>query len=191
MKTTVNNATLDVIKEHAYKPELKQAQIRQIILTEYPVRQVKSGGLFAEEEFGIESKPYESTRVAWVDVPLNANEEEIKKRIEDTFATTGKIRRTLSLKPIIDAGLAWALANGKRTMDQIREKQLVRNKNGEPVMYKHRVNGEIIESPQYKKLSYFAQGAADVDLRPASNLNEEVAGAEAFEAIVEEAAVTE
>lgn len=159
MKKEESRITVESVEEHAFKPELGSATLRQTITSTYPTRQANSGGLFEEDEYDLEAKPYASDRVTFIDVPhkLIGNIEAVQAKIDAN--PNARIQRTLSLKPMFSKNQLAAIEKGLKTAEELAEKQVVKNKDGEDILY----NGVR----QYKVNTLSLSGAADVDHRPA------------------------
>ena len=181
MKIRFNAITVDSTDENQFKPELFQAQLRQVVTSCYPSRVADSGGLFSEDEYGLEEQTFDSNRVTWIDIPHGQTVEQVEERLR--AFQNARIRRTLALKPIIDARHANAIARGLITKEQVAERQTVRNSEGEPILY----DGKV----QYKKLTFLANGGDDIDLRPPIQVPAEAAAAAAVEAQVELSTTTD
>ena len=158
MKTTESKVTCTGVSAHAYKPELDSAEIRQTITSEYPSRQANSEGLFSDDEYHLEGQKFDSVRVAWVDVPKGTTAEQVQARID--AMPNARIKRILSLKPILAENQKAAIEKGITTLDAIAESQKVKKEDGELALH----NGCV----QYKKLQASWEGEPDVDLRPAA-----------------------
>lgn len=132
--------TLDKIYKGDYQKEgTMTAQIRQVVNTKsfYPSKKVESSlqaGLFKAEDFGFEAKEFESneTRVAWVLVPVNATEPEIKAKLEAATTNGACIYRVLSNKPILDENQVYGIEQKLTTMDNFANTQAVRFPDGHP-----------------------------------------------------------
>jgi hypothetical protein len=147
------------VAAHAFKPELDSAQIEQTIQSFYPKRHADSGGLFSEKEYGLDpDKPFESKRVAWIDVPKGTTAEQVQARI-DTMPNA-RIKRIMSLKPILSSNQEAAIQKGLTTLDKIAAAQTVKRADGTIVLYDEKYT-------QYKKNQASWNGEADEDLRPA------------------------
>jgi hypothetical protein len=174
MKKTISALVVVAVAAHAFKAELDSAELRQDITSIYPTRQANSEGLFSEEEYGLEGQSFKSTRVCWIDVPKGTTVEQVQARI-DAFPKAC-IKRIMSMKPILSEAQTAGIAKGLTSLETIAEKQLVKDKDGNIVLY----NG----CKQYKKNQASWAGDPDIDLRPAR-----VEAAEANVVIAEEVAV--
>lgn len=158
MKKTIGQLLVVAIAPHAFKPELDSAELRQTITSVYPTRQANSEGLFSEEEYGLAGKEYESTRVAWIDVPKGTTIEQVQTRI-NAFPKAC-IKRIMSLKPILSAAQEAGIEKGLTTLDKIAAAQTVKRADGTVVLYDEKYT-------QYKKNQASWAGEADIDMRPA------------------------
>jgi hypothetical protein len=181
MKKTFSKLTCTGVSAHAFKPELDSAELRQTVTTSYPTRTTNSEGLFSDEEYNLESQDFTSERVCWIDVPKGTTPEQVQTRIDKL--PNAKIKRILSMRPILSDNQKAAIAKGITTLDKIKASQTVSDENGEIVLW----NG----NPQYKKLQPSWSGEEDVDLRPAKAEAIEEDVIIATEIATEAAAVTE
>lgn len=177
MKREELKPTVDNCQQHAYKAEIFQAQIRQKFVTEYPSRSVKSGGLFDEGEFGLEGQKFENNRVAWIDVPHGMTIAQVEERLAKF--PNARVQRHLSSKPLVDKDLKWALVNEKCTMEDIKERQVVKDKDENVILY----NGH----PIYKKHTFSAIGAEDIDEREPRDETIDAAVEQEVDSLVEQA----
>lgn len=159
MKKEESKIVVESVEEHAFKPELGSATLRQTITSIYPSRRANSEGLFDEEDYELEGKEYASDRVTFIDVPHKfvGNIEAVQAKINAN--PNARIKRTLSLKPMFTQNQIAAIDKGLKTAEEIAEKQVVKNQDGEDILY----NGVR----QYKVNILSLNGEEDVDLRPA------------------------
>ncbi len=93
--------TVDLVKEHEYKDDVKSAQIRQTVtkVTIYPGKNVandKQDSLFAPKEFdGEREYKTPSTRVTWIDIPLDKTVEDVQEML-DSLAEKATIYQIVS-----------------------------------------------------------------------------------------------
>ena len=133
--------TVDKLYKSDYqKKGTNSVQLRQEIktVTSYPSAQPRTGGLFSQEEFGLESKDFTATetRVAWIDVPENVTMDDIKNRLAQ-LPNKG-IMKVLSNRPILTENQKRGIVAGLTTMDTFAHSQVVRYGEGHPQ------EGEII-----------------------------------------------
>lgn len=162
MKRTESKIVVAVVGEHAFKPELLNAELRMSVKTTYPARQANSGGLYDEEEYNLEGEDFTSERVCWIDVPKLTGDkpttiEDVQKKLDT--APNARIMRTLSMKPILSPEQEAAIVKGLTDLETIANGQRVKNDKGEDVLH----NGKVF----YSKKQLSINGNADIDLRPA------------------------
>lgn len=162
--------TVDNVKV-ALNGKKNQAQLRQVVTTTYPAGHVGNSlndTIFGAEDFGYgKGQTFESTRIAWMDVPLSLDPED-----KDTVAKVqsaidnfpkARIYKILSLKPILtEEQKSWMMnLNSKEERDEflakVKEAQIVRDSEENIVHYKGQT--------QYA-VNYFSKnGQPDVDTR--------------------------
>lgn len=138
--------------------------------------------LFSDSEFGAEETSYSSTetRVAWINVPENTTEEDVKKKLLSSPKSC--IYKILSNSPILTDNQKLAIRNGLKTIDDFALTQAVRYPDS------HREKpGELIldanDNIQYKQTYFSLTERNDIDLRgngdvyAPNELLEEVKGA--------------
>jgi hypothetical protein len=158
MQKTTSKIEVANVTAHAFKPELDSAELRQTITSTYPTRQANSEGLFSESEYGLAGKNYDSVRVCWIDVPKGTTVQQVQARVDAMPAA--RIKRIMSLKPILSAAQEAAIQKGLTTLDKIAAAQTVKRADGTIVLYDEKYT-------QYKKNQASWLGEPDVDLRPA------------------------
>ena len=162
MEKIESKVTCTGVSAHAFKPELDSAQLEQEVVSSYPTRYAESGGLFSAKEYGLETKDFSGKKVCWIDVPKGTTAEQVQARID--ALPKARIQRILSMKPILSENQKAAIEKGLTTLEEIAEKQTVKDAEGNVVLH----NGAI----QYKKLQASWNGAEDVDLRTAKAVTE-------------------
>lgn len=159
MRTEESKVTCTGVAAHTYKTELDSAELRMTVNTFYPKRHANSEGLFAESEYGLDpEEPFKSVRVAWIDVPKGTTIEQVQARID--AMPKARIKRIMSLKPILSPEQIAGIEKGLTTLDKIAEKQTVKRADGTVVLYDEKYT-------QYKKNQPSWTGEADVEMRPA------------------------
>jgi hypothetical protein len=157
MKRTESKVVCSLVGEHAFKPELDNAELRSEVKSSYPTRQANSDGLFTEDEYGLETLDFESTKVAFIDVPKGSTIESVQAKLDS--APNCRIQKIMSMKPILSEAQEAAIKKGLTTLETIAEAQTVKDKDGNVVLH----NGQKF----YKKNQLSINGAADIDMRPA------------------------
>ena len=110
MEKVFQSISIDHVQPDTYKPELQSAQIRQSVTTKYPAVALKAAALdlFGADAFNLSSKEYTSTRIAWLQVPLDVTQEQLEEKLR-AYPNAG-IKRFLS-NDVIDV-----LSEGQRKM---------------------------------------------------------------------------
>lgn len=169
----VSPVKLERIYENQYQKEgTKTAEFKQTVTTKasYPSKSVENefeDNLFnASEDFGFETQDYEniSTRVAWLNVPKNATEEQVKAKLKTNADAC--LQRHYSNHPILSSQQKYAIKAGLTTKDAIAESQILRYPQGSEY------EGEIIPDrdtgkPIYKIDVFRTSEVEDVDNRNA------------------------
>lgn len=179
VRTEVKKGAITVSR--IYKADFQKegtltAELKQEIITKsfYPSKQVATDlqqNIFSNEEFGFKDQEFESkeTRVAWLDVPANLSEEQIKQRIAQAVTNGACLYKILSNRPIISQSQQYAINTNQRTLDEYANSQVVRYPQGSV----DRVTGEVnegkialhMEKPQYRRNFFWATPKEDQDLR--------------------------
>jgi hypothetical protein len=76
--------TIDV-REHTFRDDVAQAELRQIVTRHYPSARPYSSlidPLFSLEEFDFESTDYENERVCWINIPLGKTKQDVEKQLK-------------------------------------------------------------------------------------------------------------
>lgn len=148
----------------------KTLEIKQEIRTTsfYPSKKFDSNlqdSLFSNSEFdGTEEKEYSvtETRVAWLLVPAEKTESEVKQMI-NALSSEACIYKYLSNQPILDDNQLNAISNGLRTKDQFAMSQIVRYPDN------HANANELILDPngniQYRRTFFSKTSKEDIDTR--------------------------
>lgn len=136
VRKTESAITIDSIKDHAYKTEFSQAQLRQVVDFYYPKRKANSDGLFSNEDFGVTEEHYQSNKVCWIDIPKGMDEKQLQEKLNNF--PNARIKRVLSSTPIFtEDELSWSRTlsevEGEDFLVGIMDKQIVRNNKGEEV----------------------------------------------------------
>ncbi len=138
-----------------------QAQLRQIVTTNYPNVRVSNsnqlGGLFDHGAFNIENQSYTSTRIAWVPVPANSTIEQVQAALDAKPNARLYVIISHNLEDVLTEEQKAAVPAGLTTMDALREKHIVKDREG-----------NIVQPVQYKSVNFSETAVEDVDLRPAT-----------------------
>lgn len=138
-----------------------QAQLRQVVTTNYPsVRVTNSnqlGGLFDPGAFNIENQSYTSTRIAWVPVPENTTMEQVQAALAAKPNARLYTIMSHNLEDVLTDEQKAAVSAGLTTMDTLREKHVVKDREG-----------NVVQPVQYKSVNFSETAVEDVDLRPAT-----------------------
>jgi hypothetical protein len=150
METGINvefgQLTVDLVKKHDYKPDLNQAQVRQIIVRKYPSIRVNNNlqdSLSDVSEFNLPTKNHDETRVAWIDVPRTWDVTDVEAAIAKQ--PNALIYKYISSQPIFtDGDLNWIdkLSSedddlAKQFINERKAKQLVKTTDGEIILDKN------------------------------------------------------
>jgi hypothetical protein len=170
---SVGGITLDKVYVAEFqKPGTKTAQIRQVITTDsyYPSKQTSTdmqSNIFGNAEFGFEEQHFQNkeNRVAWIPVPVNATEDQIKVKLAEIMSKGACIYRVLSNHPILDAHQQYAVNTGLNgvTLNTFANSQVLRFPKG------HAQEGQISLSANnkvvYRRTFFWHEPKADSDLR--------------------------
>jgi hypothetical protein len=172
--TTFSEVTLDKLMVSEFqKAGTKTAQLRQTVTTVsvYPSKRIendKQKNLFSMEEFGFgDGQTFSNTenRVAFIDVPENATEEQIKSKLKVANAAGATIYKVLSNQPILTNDQKRAIATGFNgvTMDRFANSQVVRYPQG------HSHEGQLCldanNKVQYRRTYFWNEPLEDQDVR--------------------------
>lgn len=159
----------DFQKQGTLTAELKQTVT---IKSSYPGKQIsnnKQDNIFDINDFGFETKDYETTRVdvAWLDVPVGSTVESVQTLLDSKFPTA-VIYRTMSNKPILHSGqMARLEAEGDKAealFNQIANRQVLRYSDRD----EENAGKLILDTygkPQYKATYFSRETKEDEDLR--------------------------
>ena len=163
--------TLDKLYKSDYQKEgTLTAQIRQVVTRKsyYPSKKTSSSmqaNIFDNKDFGFEEQEFESTetRVAWIPVPANITEAEVKAKLEAAHKAGATIYRVLANKPILDENQKYAISQGLSTMDTFANSQVVRYPKGNENEGKiwTDANGNV----QYRRTFFWLTAMDDQDAR--------------------------
>lgn len=161
MKKSFSNITVDSVNA-GFKSDkgVDQAQLRQVVNTEYPsVRlnnSLSQGGLFEENEFNLTpGQTFESTRMAWISVPAGTSVEEVVARLANL--------PNARIGVVISHNLEDVLTDEQKAA---RKAELVSN---ETLYDRHVVKdseGNIVQPVQFKSTFFATTAVEDIDLRP-------------------------
>lgn len=185
--TSYGKITVDEVKDHKYKSDRKQAQLRQEITTTYPgarANNSKTDSLFGEEDFGFKGgQDYIEKRVTWIDVPTTATEDMVLANLAKF--PDARLQKHMSNSPILTDEEQYAVDNGitqrdgtivpgSEIYDRIERRQRVRNADEELID----INGEFIYEDsegnvaledhnriQYRAIYFRNTAVADIDNR--------------------------
>lgn len=157
----VGQITVDEVSEHAFKPGIYQAQVRQSIVKKYPTAVVNNSatnGLFSAEDLGIETKDFVENRVAFITVRSTDTIESVQEFLDTNFPSA-KIWKRIGFKPFFTSEEISAINNDLITAEDLAKKQVVVNgSTGELIL----ANGQT----QYRRLFFDRDGLqADIDAR--------------------------
>jgi hypothetical protein len=181
MKTVKNPITIDKVELNQFKDTMNSAQLRQVIEKTYQAASIsndKKDAFTDFEDFDLEEKTFQETRVTWVDVPLDWEVEKCEERLLSMEGAC--IYRELSSEPILTTnhyGYMDSLeTEGERTefLEGIKDSQQV--VNGE--------TGEIILHgglPQYRAVFFSATEKEDVDTRAKVDVTTETYKGQSFQ----------
>ena len=169
--TTVKRSKLSfsrLYKASYQKAGSKTLEVKQLITTisHYPSKKYNSNlqdGLFTESEFGAETNSYttEETRVAWILVPENKTETEIKLMLNNF--PNACIYKVLSNEPILDENQKQSIASGLKVKADFANAQVVRYGDN------HENAGQLIldadGNVQYRRTFFSKEVKADEDYR--------------------------
>lgn len=145
------------LKPNTFNKNKLQAELRQEVKKYYPKANVNAGHDvligFTEEE-----TEYISTRVVWVDVPVNSTEEDVRKALAKY--PDARIQRVLSYQPELEPG---DTANGIDAEEKSKT-QMVRDNDGQPVL-------DSDGYPTFRRYFFKTTAAEDIDLRPVTRNN--------------------
>jgi hypothetical protein len=167
----------------------KTLEVKQLITTTsyYASKKYNSSlqdGLFTESDFGAETNEYtqEETRVAWILVPENKTETEIKLMLNNL--PNACIYKVLSNEPILDENQKQSISSGLKTKADFANSQVVRYGDS------HENAGQLIldadDNVQYRRTFFSKEVKADEDYRGNGNvymsreIEMEVQGASVF-----------
>lgn len=139
---TFGAITVDSVGPSEYKEGVLQAQIRQVVTTEYPSKRVDNSlqdSLFATEDFNLGAgQTFESTRMAWINVPLTATAEQVSALLDTKENARVCKKYSNKLLDVLTDEQKYAIAKGLRTAKQFAETLVIRNEAGEvvkPIQY--------------------------------------------------------
>lgn len=146
----------------------KTLEVKQTIetISSYPTKKYNSNlqdGLFSEEEFGTATADYTSTetRVAWILVPENKGETEIRTMLNNI--PNACIYKVLSNEPILDDNQKQAVNNGLKALADFANAQAVRYGDT------HEFAGQLIldadGNVQYRRTFFSKEVREDEDYR--------------------------
>lgn len=168
--------TLDKIATSEYqKAGTVTAQIRQEILTKsfYPSKKVASNlqaNIFDAKDFGFEEQEFQSkeTRMAFIPVPANSTEADVKAKLEAAHKNGACIYRVLSNQPVLDENQKYAIANAITTTNVFANSQAVRYPEG-TVINGVDVSGKLTLDKaghvQYRRTFFWLTSMEDIDVR--------------------------
>lgn len=156
--TNFRPITVDEVKAHQYKPDLDQAQLRQVVVTDYTstIGNSNSDLLFQENDFNLEvSQSFESTRVTWIPVPKGTTKEQVQSLLNS--------KRDARIYRIISHNVMDCLSEEQKmgmeldysTLEDYKTKLEIKDRHGNP-----------IDGPtQYSQNFFSVSGKEDIDLR--------------------------
>lgn len=166
-----NSISVDSVKEHTFKADRFQAQLRQVVDKNYPGGKIssdKQDSLYDLSSFGFKGQSFQENRVCWIDVPKGATQEQVQTLIDNH--PQARIYKVLSSDPILTDSQEQAIAQGLTTLEVIADRQMIRNSDGKLIDR----GGQVIPEPvssfdkgriQYKALYFSKTAKADEDYR--------------------------
>lgn len=163
-----------LFKSDFQKTGSKTLEVKQIITKEshYPSKKYNSDlqdELFSDSDFGAEETVFTSTetRVAWIPVPADKTEAQVKQLVLQLPATAC-IYKILSNYPILTDNQKSAISQSLKSIDEFADAQAIRYPNG------HEQAGELIldsnDCVQYKRTFFSKTAQADQDERGNGNI---------------------
>lgn len=164
--------TLDKVSKSDFQKEgTLTAQIRQVITTKsyYPTKKTDSSmqaNIFATGDFGFAEQEFESTetRVAFIPVPENITEEQVKAKLEAAHKSGATIYRVLASRPILDENQKYAIQQGLTTLDKFANSQVVRYPKSD-VANAGKIWCDAEGKVQYRKTFFWLTAMDDQDAR--------------------------
>lgn len=169
VSTTRSKISFSRLYKASYQKEgSKTLEVKQLIKTtsSYPSKKYNSSlqdALFNESDFGATTNEYtqEETRVAWILVPENKTETEIKLMLNNL--PNSCIYKVLSNEPILDENQKQSIANGLKTKADFANSQVIRygdnsDKAGQLILD---ADGNV----QYRRTFFSKEVKADEDYR--------------------------
>lgn len=150
------------------KEGTQSAELRQIVTTvsKYPSKRVSNNlqdNIFGTESFGFPIDEYqnESTRVAFIDVPLDVTLEDVEKQLAKF--EKAMIYQIISNHPILSDSQEYAIKEGLITLDKIANSQAMRYPASSPSA------GQVIlddlARPIYRGTFFSTTKVTDIDRR--------------------------
>jgi len=156
---TFGPITVDSVAVHTYKPNISQAQLRQVVTTTYPSVRIgnsKTSNLFSLDAFNLpDGQSFDSTRVTWINVPNGTTVEQVQAAL--AAKPQSRIYRQISFKveDVMTAEQRQSVGAGLRTIAEFQDQLRVR-----------KTDGTEIEGPAQYRQNFFADTAkADDDFR--------------------------
>lgn len=174
MNQTISKVRVTSTGQHAYKPNLFQAELRQKITREYNANTISNNmqSAFAPKEaFQLPETKYEKERVCWVDIPKGWTSERAQLRLDELYASGANpcIYQVLSFEPIFtDNDYAWM---GNLSTDE-REAFIENKKNNQVILDPE--SGEVATREGktiYRKLFYADHQRDDMDFTRGQNVS--------------------
>jgi hypothetical protein len=166
-------------KAEFQKEGTKTVILEQEIITKtsYPAKKVGSsldGNLFGADDFGFESKDFENKelRLAFMNVPVNATQEQVQAKLDVANAAGAVIYKLMSNQPILDENQLYAITAGLRTKDQFANSQVARFPKDAKDDKGNDIGGQIIlhnDKPFYRRTAFATGPVEDVDNRAGSD----------------------
>lgn len=165
-----NDITVDEVKLSDYPKVVNgveypvhQAQIRQVVSTEYPGARVGnslSDNLFATEDFNLPSTTYDSTRVTWIPVPEGTTPEQVEKLLAANPEATIYGIYSNNVKDVMTDEQKYSVSSGQRDLAFFEDK--LRIKDGEG----NELDGHDEEGKaQYRQYGFSKTFKEDIDHR--------------------------
>lgn len=179
------------IREHSFRNDCDQAELRQTVITHYPSARFHSSNidpLFTLSEFSAqETTDYESERVIWINVPKGVTQQDLEDRLEKYPEAT--IYRILShdVEQVLSKEQLFAMKSDafpNATINSFKKSHCIMFPNEKtgmrcpvssdggwhPESVKLNMNGRIVEiindeQFQYRSRGFSFEDQEDIDLR--------------------------
>lgn len=173
IKKSYGKISIDSVSASQFKDHVFQAQLRQLVETTYPSKRVGNSNadmLFTTDDFNLpDGQSFSSTRVTWVDVPLNSTKASVTKVLAKY--PNACIQRIISNKveDCLTDEQKSGIKQGFTTLEHYEDTLRVRDNNGK----------DLDGPAQYRQYFFKKEFVEDLDLRtsstkPSTNVEEEM-----------------